>query len=43
MLEKNSPKPLYQQLKDILVDAIDSEKWKANDKKVNKLIYNQYN
>ena len=25
MLEKNSPKPLYQQLKDILVDAIDSE------------------
>lgn len=26
MLEKNSPKPLYQQLKDILVDAIDSEK-----------------
>ena len=32
MLEKNSPKPLYQQLKDILVDAIDSEKWKANEK-----------
>ena len=28
MLEKNSPKPLYQQLKDILVDAIDSESGK---------------
>lgn len=32
MLEKNSPKPLYQQLRDILIDAIDSGKWEPNEK-----------
>lgn len=32
MLERNNPKPLYQQLRDILVDAIDSGKWEANEK-----------
>ncbi len=32
MLERNNPKPLYQQLRDILVDAIDSGKWGPNEK-----------
>ena len=32
MLERNNPKPLYQQLREILVDAIDSGKWGPNDK-----------
>lgn len=32
MLERNNPKPLYQQLRDILVDAIDSGKWGPNER-----------
>ncbi|EOT28755.1 hypothetical protein C805_00276 [Eubacterium sp. 14-2] len=32
MLDRNNPKPLYQQLMDILIDAIDSGKWEANKK-----------
>lgn len=32
MLERNNPKPLYQQLHDILVDAIDSGTWDPNEK-----------
>lgn len=32
MLDRNNPKPLYQQLRDILVDAIDSGKWVPNEK-----------
>lgn len=32
MLERNNPKPLYQQLHDILVDAIDSGRWGPNEK-----------
>lgn len=32
MLERNNPKPLYQQLHDILVDAIDSGTWGPNEK-----------
>ena len=31
MLERNNPKPLYQQLRDILIDAIDSGKWGPNE------------
>lgn len=27
MLDRNNPKPLYQQLRDVLVDAIDSGRW----------------
>ena len=32
MLDRNNPKPLYQQLRDVLVDAIDSGRWGPNDK-----------
>ena len=32
MLDRNNPKPLYQQLRDVLVDAIDAGKWEPNDK-----------
>ena len=32
MLERNNPKPLYQQLRDVLVDAIESGKWGPNDR-----------
>jgi GntR family transcriptional regulator len=32
MLDRNNPKPLYQQLRDILIDAIDSGSWVANEK-----------
>lgn len=32
MLDRNNPKPLYQQLRDILIDAIDSGKWGPNEK-----------
>lgn len=32
MLERDNPKPLYQQLRDILLDAIDSGKWGPNEK-----------
>ena len=32
MLERDNPRPLYQQLRDILVDAIESGKWGPNEK-----------
>ena len=32
MLERDHPKPLYQQLRDILVDAIDSGEWGPNER-----------
>lgn len=32
MLERNTPKPLYQQLKDILMDEIEAGKWEPNEK-----------
>lgn len=32
MLERNNPKPLYQQLRDLLVDEIESGTWNANER-----------
>ncbi|XCP85751.1 GntR family transcriptional regulator [Roseburia hominis] len=32
MLERNTPKPLYQQLKGILMDEIEAGKWEPNEK-----------
>ncbi|MFT3983632.1 MAG: GntR family transcriptional regulator [Lachnospiraceae bacterium] len=32
MLERNNPKPLYQQLRDILVDEIESGTWAVNER-----------
>lgn len=32
MLEKNNPKPLYQQLREILIDSIESGKWSPNER-----------
>jgi GntR family transcriptional regulator len=32
MLERNNPKTLYQQLRDVLVDSIESETWGVNER-----------
>lgn len=32
LLERDNPKPLYLQLKEVLVNAIESEKWQVNEK-----------